>query len=192
MTKKQLVPLHDNESRTGTKFIAEGFGRRHEQVIRLVKKYQKEFEKISYLELSITKGKTKNFQEYFLTYKQLLFLISLLKNNDDMVNIKRDIVKKGTIAAAYEILKNFDVEHINKRYVYAAIDAQGNVKIGISNNPSRRVKELSLGNANNLKLIFYREAIGAGYSDEVKLHNECEKFKIKSEWFTKDAIEVIK
>ena len=90
--KKQLVTIHDNEGRAGTKIIADGFNRKHDQIKRLVKKYQKEFEKISPLRGDITKGKTKNFKEYFLNEDQFMFLGSLLRNNSQVVEFKLRLI----------------------------------------------------------------------------------------------------
>lgn len=92
--KKQLIVIHDNEGRAGTKIIADGFSRKHDQVKRIVVKYQKKFEEISPLKGDITRGKTKSFKEYFLTEDQFLFLGSLLRNNDQVVEFKLRLVKE--------------------------------------------------------------------------------------------------
>ena len=68
----QLVTIHDNEGRAGTKIISDGFDRRHKNVRDLVLKYKKEMEEIGRLETTITKGKTKSFEEFLLTEDQFL------------------------------------------------------------------------------------------------------------------------
>ena len=49
MKLKDIVVIHDNELRAGTWLIAQGFGRRHNEVIKIVKKYQSDFEELSAL-----------------------------------------------------------------------------------------------------------------------------------------------
>ena len=91
--KKQFVVIDGNEGRAGTVLIAEGFGRRHEQVTRLVEKYREKFEKINTLNVFIKPGKTKSFNEFSLTEDQFIFLATLFKNNDQVVEFKLRLVK---------------------------------------------------------------------------------------------------
>lgn len=89
---KNMVVIHNNEGRAGTKIIADGFGRRHEHVTRLVKKYDKEFKEISDLKWFISKGKTKGFKECFLDEDQFTFLAMLFKNDPKVVAFKLRLV----------------------------------------------------------------------------------------------------
>lgn len=72
------------------------------------------------------------------------------------------------------------------------ISGSGRLKIGISNNPEERIKNLNIGNADILKLVYVREAKGKGYSDETKLHKDCDQHHIHGEWFTSNALEILK
>jgi len=92
--EKTIVSIHDNVGRAGTVLIAEGFERRHEQVVRLVKKYRSKFEEISTLKVFIKKGKTKNFEEFLLTEDQFFFLGTLFKNSEMVVDFKLRLVKE--------------------------------------------------------------------------------------------------
>lgn len=91
MAKSNIVIL-DDVGRAGTIFIAEGFNRRHEQIVRLIKKYRKEFEEINTTQVFIRKGKTKSFEEYLLDEDQFLFLGALFKNNPQIVKFKLQLV----------------------------------------------------------------------------------------------------
>jgi len=91
--KDQVVKVYGNEGRAGTKIIADGFKRKHDQIKRLVVKYKKEFEEISPLRVDITKGKTKDFNEYLLNETQFLFLGTLLRNTEQIVRFKLLLVK---------------------------------------------------------------------------------------------------
>jgi len=88
-----LIVIHDNEGRAGTKIISDGFDRKHDQVRRLVEKYKPELEEIAVLKTGITRGKTKGFDEYFLTEDQFLFFGTLLRNNPKTVRFKLNLVK---------------------------------------------------------------------------------------------------
>jgi len=92
MKTKCLVTVQDDEGRAGTKIIADGFNRRHEQVTRLVKKYSEHFEKINTLNVFYSKEKTKKFKEYFLDEDQFAFLATLFKNDADVVDFKLRLI----------------------------------------------------------------------------------------------------
>lgn len=92
--KKQIVTIHEDIGRAGTVLIAEGFNRRHEQVVRLIRKYREKFEKISTLKVVIQKAKTKPFEEYLLDENQFFFLGTLFKNNEQVVEFKFRLVQE--------------------------------------------------------------------------------------------------
>jgi hypothetical protein len=59
-------------------------------------------------------------------------------------------------------------------------DVTGAIKIGRSNDPDRRIKDLQTGNPYKIKLIQVLENKG---HLEKALHKELKKFKIQLEWF---------
>ena len=118
--KEQIVVIRDNESRAGTVLIAKGFGRNHDQVKRLITKYKEDFEKISPLKGDITKGKTKSFNEYFLTETQFVFLGMLFNNNLQVVKFKRRLAKefdKCKKQLARALNQKYDLEWNQTRFV---------------------------------------------------------------------------
>jgi len=186
------VELLNDSDRVGSFLLAEGLGREHGTLKAIIEKYLEDFECIDVLKkrkLKSTGGRAAN--EYMLSYNQVVFLVSLIRNNKQIVSLASKIIIGGAIVSAVDLLRNFDADDIADRYVYAAVDEQQRVKIGISSNPENRIKQLNIGNADKLSLVFTRKAIGCGYSDETNLHLECSDFKIRSEWFTQEAMEVI-
>jgi len=63
-------------------------------------------------------------------------------------------------------------------YVYAITDGT-NIKIGVSQRPTKRLKTLATGNANNLKLIGY---FPGGYALEKEIHAAHKKIRSNGEW----------
>jgi predicted GIY-YIG superfamily endonuclease len=70
-----------------------------------------------------------------------------------------------------------------KKYVYLISDSNTyNYKIGISNNPEKRIKELQTGNENKLKII--HKVLCENYKNvETALHNQYSFLEINGEWF---------
>ena len=95
MQIKSLVHVHGKELRAGTWLIAEGFNRRHQDVTELVEKYRIDFEDFSCLKqekLKSTGGRP--VVEYLLTEGQAIFLGTLFKNNEKVVQFKKKLVKE--------------------------------------------------------------------------------------------------
>ena len=66
------------------------------------------------------------------------------------------------------------------------IECEGNTKIGISDDPERRVKEIQTGNAYPCKLAEAIECVDAS-AVEAALHKVFEGQKISGEWYNVDS-----
>ena len=87
---------------------------------------------------------------------------------------------KEVIAA----LEDFEIpENLPTMYVYAIRNKHtGRIKLGISENPERRLKELQIGNDCELELLAYREAINR-FKDEKAIHDKHQHLRVRGEWF---------
>ena len=87
---------------------------------------------------------------------------------------------KEVIAA----LEDFEIpENLPTMYVYAIRNKHtGRIKLGISENPERRLKELQIGNDCELELLAYREAANR-FKDEKAIHDKHQHLRVRGEWF---------
>ena len=87
---------------------------------------------------------------------------------------------KEVIAA----LEDFEIpENLPTMYVYAIRNKHtGRIKLGISENPERRLKELQIGNDCELELLAYREAANR-FKDEKAIHDKYQHLRVRGEWF---------
>ena len=78
-----------------------------------------------------------------------------------------------------------------KKYVYLISDLNSyTYKIGISNNPEKRLKALQTGNDNSLKILF--KVLCENYNQvETALHNKYNFLRINGEWFELNNEDVI-
>jgi predicted GIY-YIG superfamily endonuclease len=69
------------------------------------------------------------------------------------------------------------------KYVYLISDINSyTYKIGISNNPEKRIKTLQTGNDKTLKII--HKVLCENYNDvETALHNQYNFLRVNGEWF---------
>lgn len=183
----ELIVLN-REPRCGTYSVSEGFGRRHNKLLELIEDHIDLFLTFGEMPKNIIQTKGRPVHEYKLNNNQIMFLLSIIRGNGSVVNFKCEAIKAGNLVAVLTALNDFDFGESDQRYVYAAQDDRGNIKIGISNNPKKRVKALNVGNVCKLELIFIREVNLEKYKDETLLHGQCEKYNIRSEWFTSEAV----
>ena len=94
---------------------------------------------------------------------------------------------KEVIAA----LEDFEIpENLPTMYVYAIRNNHtGRIKLGISENPERRLKELQIGNDCELELLAYREAANR-FKDEKAIHDKHQHLRVRGEWFAPVAYAV--
>lgn len=69
-------------------------------------------------------------------------------------------------------------------FVYVIKDEAGRVKIGSSNDPSRRLKELQTGHPERLTLEFIGASTIDGAVIERMAHNVLHNYRINNEWFS--------
>ena len=113
--------------------------------------------------------------------------------------VRAAIVERiGEIDQILKAFENFHVDdeivdamkqtyNVNKLYVYAIKEeSTGNIKIGISANPRRRLEQLQTGNSSTLTLVAVKEAIN-GYADEAQLHLTNSAYHVRGEWFSGQA-----
>lgn len=189
-----MIFLRDNDEPVTTSLIiAEGMGIEHRAVLKLIEKYTESFNELGNMPIKIMGTGGRPCRYAIMTEVHVMFLFSLMRNTENstaaaILFIKSFKKAKNCLKEFLTALNDFDFDDtITDRYVYAAIDKQGRIKIGISNNPERRIKELNIGNADTLELIFTKKAEGRGYSDEIALHNSAKDYRIRSEWFSNEA-----
>lgn len=80
-------------------------------------------------------------------------------------------------------------------YIYFITDGIGHIKIGVTDAPERRIKQLQTGNANFLEIIFQIEtdSMEEAYEVEALLHEMFSDNRINGEWFEeKPVIKLLK
>lgn len=110
MKLKDIVVIHDDELRAGTWLIAQGFEREHKVVLNLIRKYRVNFENFSILKvrkLRATGGRPVT--EFLLTEPQTSFLGTLLRNNEQVVKFKENLIKE--FYRMKRVLENIKAQH---------------------------------------------------------------------------------
>jgi len=107
------------------------------------------------------------------------------------LELKNDIINyllRDKFNEILNLIKNIDLDiEENDLFVYIVKeDFSGRYKIGISKNPENRVKQLNIGNPENLELVYCEKAKLPNYQSEKLLHDKYRDNHIRSEWFDSD------
>ena len=96
------------------------------------------------------------------------------------------------IDSMLKALRDFEVpDDLPDMFVYAIREASsGNIKIGISRDPHRRLRQLQIGNSSKLELVAYRKAENR-FADERAIHADEASHRLRGEWFTADAMQAL-
>lgn len=70
--------------------------------------------------------------------------------------------------------------------IYFIENAEGDIKIGRSEDVGKRLRQLQTGNSYRLKLKYVIPNVNETFEDHV--HGICEAFHKQGEWFEKDAL----
>lgn len=96
------------------------------------------------------------------------------------------------IDAVLNGLQDFEVpDDLPDMYVYAIQEIDtGNIKFGISRDPLKRLSALQTGNSSQLELVACRKAENR-FEDERALHADASEYRLRGEWFSMGALEVM-
>ena len=122
---------------------------------------------------------------YKLTITQALFLVSIMKNTEKTIALKSMLAEKSAdLAVFFESIKDIELpDDLPDMYVYMIKEpSTGNIKIGISQDPERRLRQLQTGNSSKLELVACAKAENR-YEDEMNLHRMVENMLVRGEWF---------
>ena len=169
--------------------IAELTGKRHDNVIRDIRKMFKELEidPLNFEDTRIIKGVGDNPDRPSKMYKldQYLSLMMLNKLSPEFTKQLMAQLPDIQIRTMLETLSAIDLTELPKeQFIYVAKEkVSGRYKVGISIHPKERIKQLNIGNPEELELIYTAQARD-GFKTEKFVHKMLETSNIRSEWFS--------
>lgn len=165
--------------------IAELTGKEHKNVLADIRKMLSDLD-LDGRDFQSTYIDNKNRQqkEYYLPTSKAICLISGYSVQSRMAIMSR-IKDMDQVLTA---IRDFEVpDDLPDIYVYAIRESEtGRIKIGISRNPERRLKQLQIGNSHKLELVAYKKAENR-YKDETAAHLDNKEHHIHGEWFNSSA-----
>jgi len=115
-----LVIVKDNKVYTTSLILSEKVELEHRAILQLIRKYkEREIFKRSAFEMQKIKTKGRQGEVYFLTESQALFLLTLMKNSDLVVDFKENLVNeffKCRKMLQDVLIQKQNAEYIDKRH----------------------------------------------------------------------------
>jgi hypothetical protein len=165
-----------------TRLISLKIGIEHRSILSLIDNYKDIFIKMG--ELKKEKEKTmkgRPFEVYYLNDNQLNFLISILGNSKNTIELKYSVAVNGL--KAIHNLK----EQVKKGHIYIIKKNDINLyKIGASINPIKRINAISTQSGEFIEKIFISEQCEIYNKIESKIHEEYKSCRNIGEWFKFD------
>ena len=110
-----IVKMHNGSPRAGTFLIAEGFKREHGKLVALIEKYRNRFENFSPLPAERIRTKGRPIEQLLLDEDQTMFLGTLLRNTDLVLDFKEMLVHQ--FKKARLILESLDAIKTDNKYI---------------------------------------------------------------------------
>jgi hypothetical protein len=96
-----------------------------------------------------------------------------------------------TAEKLFSLVADIDLDDVEDMFIYAIRDVvKGDVKLGISKNPLKRLKQLQTANANVLEIAAIAPAPNR-FADERRLHQKAAQYHIRGEWFENAALALV-
>ena len=161
-------------------------GSRHDVVKRTIKTLARRGV-IDTPENKITPTATKPIQYYVLPKKSTYVVVAQLAPHKISEVVEKLSSTETALTDILSALNSFDVpSDLVDMYIYAIREIDtGRLKLGISRNPSERLKQLQTGNSSKLELVAYKKA--DGFQDEQLAHSQNKDYWVRGEWFTEKA-----
>ncbi len=174
--------------------LATIFNKRHSDLLRDVRRIAKQ------LSLNITQYENKYFldsnNQRGLTYYELPLSLAITLCTGYSAEIRLHIAETlvqdtKTLMTIVQALREFEIpDDLPDMYVYYIRNKDtGNVKIGISGNPGKRLKQLQTGCDGKLELIAVKKAENK-FKDESTEHDRLQDHLLNGEWFKPSCLMV--
>lgn len=141
------------------------------------------------IEYKMHRGGKGSIKTYQLSTVQALVVIAKLSTKSHMSIASKLYTDITTFKSVLTALNNFEIpDDLPDMYVYVIEEVDtGNIKLGISKHPERRLKQLQTGNSSELRLLGVKKAHNR-YKDEKALHETNSDKHIIGEWFSNDVV----
>lgn len=205
----QLVFSKNGSPITTSRIIATAFNKEYDNVIKDIEDKIEELSKsedgkrfslLNFEQSTYLNDRGREYKEYELTEQGFSFVVlgyTGEKANDFKIQFIDSFFKmRETVINLYKarLIENVIPQKTGDRqfvYIIKNIDSS-NIKIGVGNNPEKRVKQLQTVRDCELKLVYYSYICSNAFDIETIVHENFSDYHVRGEWYKVKEDEVIK
>ena len=191
----ELIEIFENEPRISHKVIAEKTENKEISVRNLINKHRQYLEKFGSVGFKNEVNKQNNQgglkpKIFYLNEQQANLLLFLMKTPIELSVL---FIKYNSSFKAIEEYSKIKT-NLQKAFVYIVQFDNGNLKIGFSSNPTKRLRTLETQSGNLIikRLLLEFNLKQEALAQEKKLHQQFAEFRTYGEYFNIDFDEVAK
>jgi len=194
ITNLELVQMFEDELRISHRVIAEYTQIQQKNIVELIAKYIDKLELFGAIPFKIKivkagKGTSKS-KTFYLNEQQTNLLLVLMKIPIELSVL---FIQHNSSFKAIEEYSKIKTNS-QKAFVYIVQFDNGNLKIGFSSNPTKRLRTLETQSGNLIakRLLLKFNSKKEALNQEKKLHQQFSEFRTHGEYFNIDFDEVAK
>ena len=191
---------------TTSKKIAQVFNKEHREILRAIDNKLKsnnesivQFCTMNIKENNYLAENGQEYREYELTEEGFNFIaLSLTGENADVYKIKYIEAFSKMKKSLINMFKARLIENVlpqdnrMRQFVYIIENVDnGAIKIGVGNDPNKRLKQLQTGSVSELELVYQSNVCSNAFDIEAECHHHFEEYHIRGEWYDVSKNEVI-
>ena len=191
---------------TTSRKIAEVFNKEHREILRAIDNKLKsnnesivQFCTMNIKENNYLAENGQEYREYELTEEGFNFIaLSLTGENADVYKIKYIEAFSKMKKSLINMFKARLIENVlpqdnrMRQFVYIIENVDnGAIKIGVGNDPNKRLKQLQTGSVSELELVYQSNVCSNAFDIEAECHHHFEEYHIRGEWYDVSKNEVI-
>ena len=191
---------------TTSRKIAEVFNKEHREILRAIDNKLKSNNEsiVQFCTMNIKENyylaeNGQEYREYELTEEGFNFIaLSLTGENADVYKIKYIEAFSKMKKSLIDMFKARLIENVLpqdnrlRQFVYIIENVDnGAIKIGVGNDPAKRLKQLQTGSVSELSLVYQSNVCSNAFDIEAECHHHFEKYHIRGEWYDVSKNEVI-
>lgn len=183
---------------TTSRIIANKFNKEHREILRAIDNKLEhknetivQFCTVNIKSVEYLSENGQQYREYELTEQGFNFIaLSLTGENADIHKIKFIESYHKIRETLLNMFKARLIEEILpqdnrlRQYVYIIENCDnGAIKIGVGNDPEKRLKQLQTGSVSELSIVYRSNLCSNAFEIEKFMHSNFEEFHIRGEWF---------
>ena len=191
---------------TTSKKIAQVFNKEHREILRAIDNKLKSNNEsiVQFCTMNIKENyylaeNGQEYREYELTEEGFNFIaLSLTGENADVYKIKYIEAFSKMKKSLIDMFKARLIENVLpqdnrlRQFVYIIENVDnGAIKIGVGNDPNKRLKQLQTGSVSELELVYQSNVCSNAFDIEAECHHHFEEYHIRGEWYDVSKNEVI-